>query len=100
MAHADLPLFAWTPPRRIVMFPLDRKVGRVRDVAEKMLDKPTDRAAASYRNQVTDGMLRAMERLGIPEPEQDEQLGAFWDAVQAEMLRILYRGRRPGGDAA
>lgn len=96
-------LFDWTPPCRIILFPLAKRVGRIRDVAIKMLDKPTDKAATSYREQVTDAMLRALDRAGIPEIEQDKQLGAFWEAVQAEIIRLTYgggHGQRPGGNAA
>lgn len=100
MRSDGLPLFAWSPPCRIIVFPLTKRVGRIRTVAEKMLDKPTDRAAAFYRNQVTDALLKSLERAGIPEAEQDEQLGAFWQAVQAEMIRLNYAGHRTGGDAA
>ncbi|TIN03865.1 MAG: hypothetical protein E5Y38_06295 [Mesorhizobium sp.] len=93
-------LFDWTPPCQIIVFPMARRVGRIRDVAVKMLDKPTDKAAASYRDQVTDAMLRALARAGIPEDEQDEQLGAFWSAVQTEIIRLCYRNNRPGGNVA
>lgn len=100
MTHDDNPPLNWQPSRQVVVFPMVRRVGRIRDVAAKMLDKRTDRAATSYRDQVTDGMLRSLHRAGISEDEQDEQLGAFWNAVQAEILRLTYRGSRPGGNAA
>lgn len=100
MQHDELPLFNWQPSRQVIVFPMTRRVGRIRDVAVKMLDKPTDRAAAFYRDQVTDGLLRSLARAGIPDDEQDEQIGAFWSAVQAEMIRLTYRGQRPGGNAA
>ena len=92
-------LFDWTPPCRMIVFPMSRRVGRIRDVAVKMLDKPTDRAALSYRDQVTEGMLKQMAKVGIPEAEQDEQLGAFWQAVQAEIIRLSYYGHGTGGAA-
>jgi hypothetical protein len=100
LGSSDLPLFAWQPPRPVIVFPMVKRVGRIRDVAVKMLDKPTDRSAVFYRNQVTDALLRSLERAGISEEEQDEHLGAFWQAVQAEMIRLTYRGQRPGGSAA
>lgn len=99
MREADgLPLFAWQPAAKVIAFPMVKRIGRIRDVAAKRLDKPTDRAAAFYRDQVTDGLLRSLARAGIP--EQDEQIGAFWSAVQGEMIRQTYRGSRPGGSAA
>ncbi|UVC17580.1 DUF6074 family protein [Mesorhizobium onobrychidis] len=84
----------------VIVFPLVRRVGKVRDVARKMLDKSTDRHADSYRDQVTTALLGHMTRVGIPDQEQDEQLGAFWSAVDAEMTRQTYRGSRPGDSAA
>src|SRR5690606_21172107 len=64
------PLFTWQPTRQVIVFPMVKRVGRIRDVAIKMLDKPSDRAASHYRHQVTDAMLRGFEKLGIPEDEQ------------------------------
>lgn len=100
MQHDEITLFNWQPNRQVIVFPMIKRIGRIRDVAAKMLDKPTDRAAAFYRDQVTDGLLRSLARAGIPEQEQDEQLGAFWSAVDSEMTRLTYRGSRPGGSAA
>lgn len=98
---ADLPLFQWKPDiARVIVFPMVKRVGRIRDVAAKMLDKPTDRAAAFYRDQVTDALLRSLSKAGVTEAVQDEELGAFWSAVDAEMIRQTYQGQRPGGEAA
>lgn len=93
-------LFDWPSQCRVIVFPMAKRVGRIRSTAEKMLAKPTDRAAASYRDQVTEAMIRQMSRAGVSETEQDEQLGAFWSAVQTEIIRQTYRGSRPGGTAA
>lgn len=100
MNHETLPLFAWQPPRKVLLFPTTRRAGKIRTVASKMLDKPTDKSAAHYRNQVTEAMLANFGRLGISEDEQDEQLGAFWDAVQSEMLRQIHFPGRSGDGAA
>lgn len=96
MILADLPLFSWAPPRKVIMFPMNRRAGRIRSTATKLLDKPTERAAASYRNQVTDALLRSLDRAGIPEAEQDEQLGVFWQAVANEMNRQTYQSNSGG----
>jgi len=93
-------LFDWTPPCRMIVFPMNRRVGRIRDVAIKMLDKPTDRAAEFYRGQVTDALLRQLDKIGLPEPDRGERLGEFWEAVQAEMIRLTYCGHGTGGGAA
>ncbi|MER8792350.1 DUF6074 family protein [Mesorhizobium sp. M0983] len=97
MTHDDLPLFKWLPVGRVIIFPMPRRSGRIRDVALKMLDKPTDRAALSYRNQVTDALLKQLGKTGLGEEEQDEHIGKFWSAVQVEINRLVYRAHRPDG---
>ncbi|MBZ3693228.1 DUF6074 family protein [Phyllobacterium calauticae] len=84
---------------QLIVFPLVNRVGKVRDVAFKMLDKATDRHADFYRHQVTEALLRHLDRMGIGKVEQDEQIGAFWAKVQDEMNRLSYHFNRPGGAA-
>lgn len=95
----DLPLFTWTPPTQIIVFPMTKRIGKIRDVASKLLTKSTLRHADSYKDQVSQALLNQMMRVGIPENQQDEQLGAFWHAVDAEVLRLTYAGRNSGGAA-
>ncbi|MGH6862335.1 MAG: DUF6074 family protein [Phyllobacterium sp.] len=73
---------------QIVPFPLTKRISRIRDVAAKLMDKTTDRHAEAYRNQVAEGLFRHLSRLGIAEDEQDEQVGAFFTAVEMELLRL------------
>lgn len=98
----QMDLLEWTPKDTctVIAFPLVRRAGKIRDVAAKLLTKSSDRHVESYRNQVTDALLNHLDRLGVPEAAQDEQVGAFWHAVEMEVARLTYRGRRPGGDAA
>lgn len=100
MTHADLPLFAWQPPVKLLAFPLVNRVGKIRDVAVKLMDKTTERHANSYRDQVTVALIRQLEKIGLSEMEVDEQLGAFWEQVRIEMIRLASRGYGSGGGAA
>lgn len=97
----DLPLFAWQPPCKLIVFPMNGRVGRIRDVASKMLDKQTQRSTDYYYRQVTEAMEKQLSRIGLPELEIDEQVGAFWVAVDQEMTRLIYHqtGGYPGGAA-
>ncbi|UDL87041.1 DUF6074 family protein [Mesorhizobium sp. PAMC28654] len=94
------PLFAWQPVAKVIVFPMIKRVGKIRTTAANMLAKSTDRHAEFYRDQVTTALLKQMAKAGILEAEQDEQLGAFWSAVQVEIIRLAYRGSQPGGTAA
>jgi hypothetical protein len=91
---AGLPLFAWEPPCKVIAYPLGNRTGKVRDVARKLIDKTTDRHAEYYRKQVTQGLIVQLEKIGLSETEQDEQIGAFWCKVEQEALRLTYH--RPG----
>jgi hypothetical protein len=90
----------WTPPAcRIIAFPLVNRVGRIREVAAKLSTK-SKAGADFYMRQVSEGLFVQLDRVGVPEHAQDEQIGAFWSAVEIEVARLTYRGQRPGGDAA
>lgn len=98
----DLPLFAWQPPPKLIVFPLTARIGKVRHMAVKMPATTTDRHAEYYRKQVTEALLQQLDRFGIPEAEQDEQLGAFWCEVRGEVGRQSYarmHSSDPGGAA-
>ena len=73
---------------QIIPFPLTKRVAKVRDVAAKLMEKTSDRHAEAYRNQVADGLFKHLARIGLPEDEQDEQVGAFFTAVELELSRL------------
>lgn len=98
----DLPLFAWQPPVKILLFPMACRVGRVRDVASKLLAKSTDHHAIYYREQVNAAVRKNLSSLGLNEDQQDEQLHDFWEKVHAEAIRMNFQGsngRNPRGAA-
>jgi hypothetical protein len=102
MEHRDNApdLFTWKPSRPVIVFPMAKRVGRIRAVALKMLDKATDRSAAFYRDQVTESLRKQLTKAAISEAEQCDLIEQFWSAVQAEITRQCYRGQKPGGNAA
>ncbi len=95
----DLPLLRWKPPVKVILFPLVNCVGKVRHVAGLLVEKQGD-DATRYWKQVVTNQRKSLDRLGVPVAEQDQQLRDFWDAVNAEMVRLAFGGRRNGGDAA
>lgn len=97
--HSDLPLFNWQPPCKLIPFPLVNRVGRIRDVASKLVDKTTDRHADYYRCQVSEGLVHQLEKLGLSRSSIDRELDRFWHEVEREVARQSYRGHRPGGAA-
>lgn len=97
MKHDNLPLFNWMPIGRVIVFPMTRRSGRIRDVAFKMLDKPTERATSSYRNQVTATLVKQLGKAGLSAEDIDQHVDEFWSAVETEMDRLAPRGNFPDG---
>ncbi|MCG7508524.1 DUF6074 family protein [Mesorhizobium sp. IRAMC:0171] len=95
----SLPLFTWQPPRKLILFPLTKRVGKIRHTAQKLLGKH-GYDAELYWKQVVSSNRKHLERVGLSPDEVDSELRDFFDAVQCEMVRLTYRGRRPGGDVA
>ena len=85
MFEAEAPL-----PCKIIAFPLTRRAARVREVATRIMEKTSDRQANAYRNQVAETFFRHLDKIGVAEIEQDEQVGAFFTAVEMEIARISY----------
>ncbi|RWK06517.1 DUF6074 family protein [Mesorhizobium sp.] len=98
--HRDdlLPLFAWKPPVRIILFPLTKRIGKVRHTAKMLAGKQGDEATLYWR-QVIAANRRHLERVGLSETDIEAELRSFFDAVQGELIRMAYAGQNTGGTA-
>ena len=84
----NLPLFAWKQPEcRLIPFPMVNRIGRIRDTAAKMLDKPTEKSAQHYRRQVDEAMTGQLSKIGLLGEAIEAERAAFWRAVDAEMMQ-------------
>jgi hypothetical protein len=95
----QLDLLTWKAPCRVSPFPLARRVGRVRRVAEVLAGKHGT-AAVTYWKQTVGAIVGQMARAGIDDDRIRHELRTFHDAVQAEMWKRGGHGQRPGGNAA
>lgn len=96
-----LPLFARKPLEcRLIPFPMVNRVGRIRDTAAKMLDKPTGKSAEHYRRQVDEAMTGQLSKVGLLADAIEAERSAFWRAVDAEMTRQAYGWRHEPDGAA
>lgn len=100
--HSDLPLFRWTPPpMEVIPFPTARRVGKIRQAALGIINAPTPRAEAGLWLRMTNSMASQMRKAGIAEARVENEMAAFFDAVQRELdRRMAGASRRGGGDAA
>jgi hypothetical protein len=99
MAGDQMDLLTWKPTCRIMAFPPARRSYRVRWIAENLLRKHGGAADAYWKQTIT-RTRNELHCVGIPEREIETELRAFFDAVQAEMVRLTYRVRQPKADAA
>ena len=96
----NLPLFAWKQPEcRLIPYPMVNRIGRIRDTAAKMLDKPTEKSAQHYRRQVDEALTGQLSKIGLLGEAIEIERAAFWGAVDAEIARQAY-GWRHGPDGA
>ena len=84
----EMPLLHWTPPGTFALFPLSRRVGKIRHTAAKLATKSTARHATAYRRQVTDSLVGTMQRTGVSRDQMQRELSAFWQAVECEQYRL------------
>lgn len=98
-----LPLFAWKPPVQVIPFPLHRRAGKIRDVAQKLASKTTDHHADYYASQVTQALCSQLEKVGVCLDEQERQIAVFWREVHREVALIHFSNAgkpSPKGGAA
>ncbi|WP_332304685.1 DUF6074 family protein [Rhizobium sp. GR12] len=100
MSGSELPLFSWRPPCKVIAFPLNNRVGKVRKTAS-ILSKKHGEDADLYWKQIVAGNRKHLLRIGLSEAAIDAELLSFHQAVHAEMVRQAYRGSTgtPGGAA-
>lgn len=90
------------PPHQVIVlpFPLVARVGRIRDVAAKLLATKSARHAESYRAQVTEALRVNLTGKRVPAELHAAELRQFWQAVDLEVARLLNPPRRSPGGAA
>lgn len=96
-----LPLFKWKQPDcRLIPFPMVNRIGRIRDTAAKMIDKPTEKSAEHYRRQVDEAMTTQFSKIGLSGEKIEVERASFWKAVDVEMARQAYGWRHEPDGAA
>ncbi len=99
MSTPDLPLFSWSPACTVILFPLTKRIGKVRHTAGILAQKRGDDATL-YWKQVVAANRKHLSRIGLDEASIETELRSFHDAVQGEMVRQAYAGGHGSGGAA
>lgn len=87
MSRSKLPLLDWQPACKVLVFPLDARVGKVRHTAS-LLYKKHGEDAELYWKQVIAANRKHLIRIGLTAEQQHEQLSGFSGAVQQELNSI------------
>jgi hypothetical protein len=98
MGEAQPMRVATLPTCQLIVFPLEHRVGKIRDVAGKMLATKSERQADHYRSQVSEAFIHKLRGIGMPDAQIADELASFWSCVNAEMIRRSH-GWHTGGAA-
>lgn len=94
----QLDLLEWKPRVRIVPFPTDRRVGKVRSFVDQYLSRKSDNGRLQLWQSALATLAQQMRRTGIDDDVITEQLEAFKSAVVNEIQRRSWQ-EQPGGAA-
>lgn len=85
----DLTCLDWVQPEcEMISFPFDRRVGRIRDIAGKLVNCKTERHEEYFISQIDDAHTGQLERAGLSVDQISEQIAMFWPKVYQEVTRI------------
>lgn len=96
MKKNDLPLFQWQPPCKVLIFPLHKRVRKVRHTAAMLFERHGEDAEL-YWKQVAAANRKHFERIGLSDERARQEFEAFSQAVHAEMTRISLIHQDTGG---
>lgn len=84
----------------VIIFPLNRRVGKVRHVAF-LYSRKSGKDADSYWRTTWNRSYEQLRKLGVPHDRALVEMEAFTAAVRAELTRITYfsNSNRPDGAA-
>ncbi|ATB03601.1 hypothetical protein CN100_01060 [Sinorhizobium meliloti] len=74
---------------QIIVFPLTRRVGKIRTVAATLSGMKKDKIARAYRMQITAALLNHLGKLGVAPIDQNEPVFEFWRAVHDEIAKSI-----------
>jgi hypothetical protein len=97
MKDKSHPLMDWRPPCQVFVFPLNRRVEKIRRTAELLAERH-GKSAEVYWKQVVSGIASQMQRAGVPADVIEFEIQQFSEAVQFELVRAT--AWADGDDAA
>ena len=87
----SLPLFSWAQrSAAITPFPHSRRIGKVRQVAETLLERKTERTRENYRKKTLSRLRSKMRKLGLSEQVIETEIKKFESALIAELNRLSF----------
>jgi hypothetical protein len=80
----------------VIAFPSQHRIGKIRDVAAKILATKSAKHANYYRDQVGAAMAANLRSKRVAEAAIGGEISRFWRAVDLELARLTHGGRRRG----
>jgi hypothetical protein len=88
-------LLSSSPPCQVLLFPMTKRIGKIRHTAQILTGKQEE-GAAIYWRQVIAAAQRHFARVGVTDSEADRQMGEFFAAVQSELAKFAHKGHGSG----
>jgi hypothetical protein len=84
----------------VIIFPLNRRIGKVPHVA-LLYSRRSGKDADSYWRTTWNRLFQQLRKLGLPHDQAMREMEAFTEAVRAELTRITFftNSNRPDGAA-
>jgi len=88
MSHDDLPLFAWTPPRKIIPFPARLRTGHARKIAVQLAKARSHREADHVLSRAIEKFCRNLMLADVPADEIEQERLAYLKAIDHECNKV------------
>lgn len=83
-----LPLFDWQPPRKIIPFPAQFRVGHAKRVALQLKTARSDREAGHFLTRALASFIKQMSQAQISESDLERERVVFLRAIECECYRV------------
>ena len=99
MSDAQMDLLSWTPPVKVIAFPLAARIDKVRRCAE-VLERKNGKDAKSYWTRTVRSMADRLLKAGIDRRLVEIEADRFTEAVERELQRRAWAGQSKQPDGA
>ncbi len=88
MSHDDLPLLAWTPPRKVIPFPASLRTGHARKIAVQLAKARSQRAADHVLSRAVETFCRHLMSADVPAEDIERERLSYLKVIDHECNKV------------